>query len=306
MKRKIALLIMLCTACISIFSGCTTEKIEDKQNGIYYIKDKELNQVAFEDMSDKHSKIADESGDEQVDDLIELISSGDEIPSDGESILQDGITIESYQLDNNILYINLTGDYGSVSSTDKLFLVAGVVKTMCQTESVDFASFTIDNEPLYDLQGNEYGLLTEDNFVLHSKSDINNFINSEMILYYSDDTGNELKSETRTVYYNRNKQIELAVIEELIKGTQSTSLKSILPSNLKIASVTVKNDICYVNFTVDSIDTFTGANMKLGLYSIVDSLYSVCGAKKVQFQVNGDSDIKIGNMDLDTTYKPNI
>lgn len=268
---------------------------------IYYIDGDSLRSVPIAD----DSELTEAPLDVQISTLIDMISAGEGIPEGGGRLLQNDVYIESYFRDGNIVCINLNGDYGSIKSPQKLFLVGGIVKTLCQADGVDALLFTIQGEPLLDPAGAEYGLLSDEDFIIHNGQDINNYINTEMTLYFADMSGTKLKSVKRQVHYNRNKQPELAVIEELIKGPLTATEQSILPSTLKIAGVTVKDDTCYVNFDVDALRVLSGTNMKLATESIVQSLYSVCGTKKVQFQINGDSDITFEDgTDFDRIYTP--
>ncbi len=126
-----------------------------------------------------------------------------------------------------------------------------------------------------------------------------------MTLYFADRSGEKLTPVTRTVHYSRNKQTELAVLEELIKGPLTATEQTILPSNLKIAGVTVKDGTCYVNFDVDAASVLSGTNMDLATRSIVQSLYSVCGTEQIQFQINGNSDIEFDDgTSFDRLYEP--
>lgn len=290
MKRVIALF----SAAVLILSasGCASEQTEDTGINVYYINS------TGDGLIYENIDISSDYSDETVGTLIDKIQNPDiDEETGGESVLKNGITIASYDYDRAAEQINidLSGDYGSLANSDKLLLTAGLTLTFEQIENVSNVYITIQGETLLDSNGEEIGSLNDEDFVIHSGNEINIYTSATMTLYFLDASGEELVSESRTVYYNSNVQLEQVVLEELIKGPQELSDQAALASTLDFLSVTTQEDICYVNFDENAVQTMSGYDCELALESIVESLASVCGISKVQFSVNGDMTVEFSD-----------
>ena len=144
-------------------------------------------------------------------------------------------------------------------------------------------------------------------FIDNAGDEINSYDSIDLTLYYADSDGERLIKTVRNVEYNTNISVEKLVVEQLIAGTDIEGLRGTINPQTEIINVTVKDGICYVNLSADFIIPADGIRQELTLYSIVDSLAELSGVSKVQFSIDGNSDIVLGdNMSLAAQYERNL
>ncbi len=192
-------------------------------------------------------------------------------------------------ISQNTLTLELKGSYDDMSSNSKLLMAAALTKTMTQLSSVTYLLLKVNGEMAKDAGGDEYGILRSALFVDVAADDPNNFINSNMTLYYSNLAGDALVREDLSVIYRRGTSLERTVVEQLIRGPQigSSNVKRTLPSTESVLSIAVTDRICYVNLSQDLQYESLGVFNYIPIYSIVDSLASLQTVDKVQILING-------------------
>ena len=85
--------------------------------------------------------------------------------------------------------------------------------------------------------------MTQETFVENSGKQINDYKYISMDLYFSDETGEKLKSENRALYYSSNVPLERVVVEQLIKGPQESGLLYHTSGDEGAGSVGVGSDL---------------------------------------------------------------
>lgn len=85
---------------------------------------------------------------------------------------------------------------------------------------------------------------------------------------------------------NKEDLLGTLIMQELIKGPSDTGqYNSILPKNTELLSLTIKDDIAYVNLSNDVLQIEKGEKEKALMLAIVKSLIQIPDVKKVQIQV---------------------
>ncbi len=239
--------------------------------------------------------------------VAEKLNNGSDVPEKGQALLCDGVKIKDVALNSGVLLVNLNAAYDSLTTAKQLLIRAGLTRTYIQNNDVKAVALKVEGESAKDSHGNELGVMTANTFVDKSSDGINNYRSMRMTLYFTDENKTELFPETRMVYYSVNTPVELAVVNELISGPSQAGLFRTLSAEINVLSVTIQDDICYVNFD-DSFETaVTDVDPLVSIYSIVDSLASVCKVEQVVFSVNGSSKVVIKDtVDLDQVFAPNI
>ena len=284
MKRLLALF-AASALCLSA-AGCAAEQDQTTGINIYYIN------ATGDGLEYKGTDLSAEYSDELVADIISLLGDPQlEGENSGSSVLQNDISVSDYDYDSlsGLLDIDLAGDYGSLANTGKLLLTAGITLTFEQVDGVSDVYITIQGEPLLDSNGEDLGALSAEDFVIHTGNEINIYTNSIMELYFLNEDGDEIEPERRVVYYNSNVPLEQVVLEELIEGPHEEDHRAALANTLGFLSVTIQEDVCYVNFDENVVQTMAPFDCELALESIVQSISAVCNVDKVQFSVNGDT-----------------
>lgn len=219
-------------------------------------------------------------------------------------VLPEGVAIEDYSLDEETLTLNMSESYGQMDRSREILVRAALVQTFLQIEGISWLKLESGGEPLKDSAGEEVGRLNEDSFVVNSGKEINTYDNAQLTLYFADESGKHLLEEQRSIYYSTNLPLERVVVEQLVRGPSEESHYAVLPSELNILSVTTSEGICYVNFDEGFTASALPADPELRIYSIVESLSASCHVNRVQFSINGKSDVMLGDsMDLSQLYE---
>ena len=96
-------------------------------------------------------------------------------------------------------------------------------------------------------------------------------------------------------------------MEELIKGPNAEGAYPTINPATKVANVTVKDGVCYVNLDETFLTQVYSVNSEVTIYSIVNSLVELDNVNKVQILVNGESQISYReSMNLNTTFGRNL
>ena len=133
-------------------------------------------------------------------------------------------------------------------------------------------------------------------------------INEAVELYFVD---SELMMLIPSTFYLPDVSREKAakkVVSELINGRDSNDkIMRIMPKIKGGITVKVKNDTAYVDLSNEFVQAHTDNPHKeiLTVYSIVDSLTSIDGIKKVRFTIAGKEQAKFkGNIDMREVFFP--
>lgn len=279
-----------------VLAGCGQSETAENGISLYYI-DEDGDELVWEEYT-----IPDGTAQEEIQALTEDIQNKSLIPESCSTLFYNDLQIESWRLNGTTIRLDLSGDYGSLDSDQKLLVAAGLVKNYTQIEGIDHVALTIQGEPLMDSGGNEYGTLSAEDFVIHSGNEINTYSKTEMTLYFADVNG-EMAPEERTVYYSSNVPLEQVVVDELIKGPYETGNRAVLPAELTYINISTQENIGYVNFDENISTQMQFYNMETALNAIVQSLHSVCGIEKVQFSVNGKTAVEVGGVSFQQIFE---
>lgn len=241
-----------------------------------------------------------------IEELIGYCTDTEELEKGEHALLSDGLVLQSHALTDGVMTLDLSEDYAQLPKADELLVRAGLVKTFTQVEGISYVEFKIGGVPMKDSSGEPVGRLSQDNFVENSGRSIHSYQNVIMKLYYTDESGTVLMPEERSVYFNSNEPLEKAVLTELIRGTSKKGYFPTLLPETKVLSVAIQEGICYVNFDESFRNSILSVQEDVQIYSIVNSLVDTCNVSRVQFTVNGKSNMTFReSMELDRLYEKN-
>lgn len=305
MKRKLKkidryLISFLLSLCLFVLWGCSQE---DKGNSytIYYrdaVGSGIVPVVAY-------------TSSEENEGLINEIWSLFVTPPEKEKVMAanvDGLEIQQVFIEGDMLSVYFNEVYSTMAQADELLFRAAFVKTFTQIEGISAVSFYVDGNALTDYAGNTVGRMKSSDFVDVLGQDINEIENQIVTLYFTDEDGEMLIPCKMEVHYGTGYAIERYVLEALIDGPDSDSgLYPVLPSSLKILSISIKDKTCYVNFDGSFLSSELNVNDMAAVYAVVNSLSELSGITKVQIAINGKSDEKLnGSISLNQTFERNL
>ena len=228
----------------------------------------------------------------------------EEPPEDLQPLLPQGVEINESALADKVLNLDMNSAYLEMDSTREILTRAGLVRTFTQISDISAVTITVNGTALKNADGTAVGRMTQESFVENSGKQINDYKYISMNLYFADSTGEKLVGESRSLYYSSNVPLERVVVEQLIKGPKESGHLATLPAETKILGVSLADNICYVNLDSSFEGEVAGVQPETTIYSIVNTLVSVCGVEEVQISVNGDTKVNFRDeIELDQFFK---
>lgn len=206
--------------------------------------------------------------------------------------LSEKVTFQKYELKDHVLYLYFDNNYTNVQemkATREILCRAALTKTFTQIPGVEYININVGDQPLMDGTGAPVGMLASSDFV-DSVSDVNSYEKTEITLYFTDEAGEKLLPEHRSVVHNINTSLEKMIIEQLIKGPVTDGLNPTLPKDVKLLNVSVNKNVCYINFDSSFLNSTLEVKDYIPIYSVVNSLTELTTVNKVQISINGTQD----------------
>lgn len=280
--------ILVCMTLLLLSAGCQNRQERGTLEGgiyqIYYLNTGGTRLIPREYQP--------EAGEEDMGALIEeLMVQFGQVPADfdGQTALGDKVELQRYMLDGTVLYLYFNPNYMLMNPTREILCRAALTKVFTQIPGIDYININSGDQPIMDAKGNPVGMICGADFV-ESISDVNAFEESQLTLYFADESGERLKAEKRPVFHSINTSLERLVVEELIAGPLEDGLFSTLPPETRILNISVTDNICYVNFDDSFLKNTLSVKEYIPVYSIVNSLVENTGVNRVQISVNGSND----------------
>lgn len=297
---KKAAICLLSAIQIIISAGCGSEQDNNETTYRIYCLDKDENKLLSYEYDTLQTDIEDLAS--------EFVHAMSETPDDvkKKEVIKD-FSVTDINISDRQITLTVSETYRIMPPEKEVLVRAAIVKTLGQIEGIDYIAMKLPGEDLLDALGQPVGSMTVAQFVDNAEDEFNTYDNIDLVLYYADSDGEGLKKTIRKVEYNTNIAPEKLVVEQLIAGVTSDDLKATISPQTEIINVTVKDGICYVNLTGAFLILPEGIRPEVTIYSIVDSLVELSGIGKVQFSVDGNSDIMLGdNMSLAGQYERNL
>ena len=267
-------------------SGCNNqvkEQIVEDENyyKIYYVNNLE-DKLVSEDFFAKEDKT-----DKLVKELIGRLTS---IP-DGITLkkpIPDEVKIKDIKIKDDCVTINFSETYKQITGISEILRRACVVKTLCQIDGINKVEYTIEDQPLMYSELNPVGAMSADDFIDNTGGETTYYQNVQVSLYYTDLEGKKLFQTRHNVEFDGTISLEELVVRQLLAGPlEDDKLSPVLPAGTKINKVSLKDGICYVDFSKEFLEGRDGVSDDVIVYSVVNSLSDIGNVSKVQFWIDG-------------------
>ena len=146
-----------------------------------------------------------------------------------------------------------------------------------------------------DSKAQPIGAMTAETFIDNTGAEINTYERSDLRLYFADAEGTKLVSAVESVAYSSNISMEKLVTEHIISGPLTNGVYPTVSPDIKVISVTVKDGTCYVNLSQEFLTKTKKVSDEAVIYSFVNSLTELSNINKVQFMIDGESEITFGD-----------
>ena len=194
---------------------------------------------------------------------------------------------------------DFSADFYMDDSTKTIFSVYAVVKTLCSINGINSVKVTVDGQDFTSADGSIIDSLTSEDINLSIDTDTSE--THDVLLYFFDPASNKLAPETRTIRITDQQPPEQYIINELIKGPEDNAHDPVLSSSTTLISVTISENIGFVNFAHNFIDKNTGSPEaeERAIFAIVNSMTELEGISKVQFLIEGKKAEKFGTISIE-------
>lgn len=245
---------------------------------------------------------------EQLEEVLTLLAT---VPQklDYQVPLSQGIRVLTTNVTNGVLVLNLSEEYKLLDSVMEILTRASLVKSLTQIEGIDKVNIHINGEPLKDSHDKMVGNMTADTFIDNAGEEISTYEKVTVRLYFTNEAGDALIAVDRSKAYNTNISLDKFIVEELLKGPESTT-EGVYPTvnpGTKLISTYVKDNTCYVNFDSTFLTQVYDVDTEIVIYSIVNSLCSLSGIDRVQIIVDGSTNVLFhGVVPLTTVFSRDL
>lgn len=301
--RRIGRMLLLCMVMPLLLAGCSREETIEAppEEGLYMVY--YLN-AATTKLVPREYEVQTEINDQEA--LVaELMDQFLHVPKDLDCQpgITDKVAYQGSRQEDQVLYLYFDVNYTAMKPEREILCRAALTRMLTQIPGIDYINIYCGDQPLMDRQGNPVGMLAANDFIMNT-SNVNAYEKTELTLYFADETGNSLVEEKREVVHNINTSLEQLVVEQLIAGPGQEGHYATLPSDCKILSLSVTDNVCYINFDVSFLNTTLPVNEYVPIYSIVDSLSEMTTITKVQIMVNGSQNVMFRDVvSLGTTFE---
>ena len=119
--------------------------------------------------------------------------------------------------------------------------------------------------------------------------------------------GDADRADFESLIQGRFKEAFAERVQKIIDGPEEDNAFSVVGSTTRLLSLIEKDGICYVNFDSAFLNYESPVLPEITLYAIVNSLCDTGRVNKVQFMVEGNSDIVFRDkMSLNHLYERNL
>jgi len=276
MKRRIVILAVLIAFAVS-FAACSkdSKKTEGIPVNIYYIDTKSSGIV-----SEEYNMLSKDTMD-QISELMGMIKSE---PQNliYRSALPANVTY-NFTLDSDkSLTIDFNSAYSQQTGIEEVLCRAVIVKTLTQIKGVDYIQFTVNGNPLQDVNGTFIGVLTADDFI----DNLEESTTFKARLYFANRTGDKLIEYDTEIQYSGTASIEELVIKQLINGPTELGYYNTIPEGTVLLNISKSEGICTVDFNEVFLEKLPDITKEVAIYSVVNTLVELPDINKVQFTIN--------------------
>ena len=274
--------------------GCTDGKapieIPDGSTPVYYLTDWKINDQTDTVLSARYPIVGE---DDPVAFCLEQLFLQ---PPEEEGLLSafpPGAHVVSYEIDEGLLTLNLSDEFGKLSGTSKTLAAACLTMTLYALPEVGGVRLLVDASP-WPSEDNDR--LSSANFSLDEP--ILKKVDKKLTLFFVDPEKATLVPEYRQVILRETEPAERYVLEALLGGARESELKSALPADTQLLRILSESKTCYVDLSASFFETQPPFSHLLAIYAIVKSLTDLPDVSDVQFMCEGEIVSFYGDIDL--------
>ncbi len=217
-----------------------------------------------------------------------------------------GVDVRDFQLKERQLSIYFSTAYYNTKGIDEVLRRAAIVKTVCQVSGVEYVEFFVEEESLT-IDGEVVGVMSDLSFM--DSIGGNGYTQEKYVtLYLSDLSGEMIREVTSRLTYDMTVPLARLLVEQLLLGPEkleqinTTDVRNTVPQGTTLNSLTIRDNVCYVDFSKEFCNIQEGINSEVVIYSIVNTLCELSDVNMVQFTIDGEQRETYG--DVKAFYTP--
>lgn len=245
--------------------------------------------------------------------IVEVLTLLSAVPENKEleATLPGSINIVNYAYEGTQVTVALGEKYKELPKTTEVLTRAAIVRSLTAIPDVNYVMITVNGEPLLDTMGNAVGIMTADMFIDYAgQKSMDSYAQAKIRLYFANETGDGLIAINRSLAFNMdisNISMERLVVEQLLAGPASDESYPTINPSTKLLSITVKDGVCYLNFSKDILTPINNVTSDVTIYSIVNSLVELSNVNKVEISIEGNKELKFRDKyELTTLFERNL
>ena len=293
MVKRWMLLFVLFFVCLAA-GGCGKESYDHKKGEF------RLYRIADDGVGLKSTKYHVAA---QIDDTVAVVA---ELLSNYENV-----DVREFEIKERQLFIYFSSAYYSLEGIDEVLQRAAIVKTLCQVESIEYVEFFVEQNSL-EIDGEPVGVMSELSF-LDSIGGDGYTQDKYVTLFFADVSGSGMKEVTARLTYDMTVPLATLLIEQLlagpekIEGVNTSDVRETIPDGTVLNSLSIRDNICYVDFSKEFLNVQAQVKSEIVIYSIVNTLCELPDVNRVQFTIDGEQRQDYGNTKhFDVPFERNL
>ena len=298
---KCIVLILLLAFAGSVFAGCAkkTQEPEGPDQFMVYYTNQNANDIIYRIETVQGAENMEQV--ELIQTLLDLVFTQNEEDTTYYTVKPENVNLQGIIAKDGLVTLDFNAAYLRMTNVREIIFRASVVLTLLQVPGITGVSFTVDQSPIVNSNGDMIGTMTKDTFVnvlLNEEGMLKQ--ETDLTIYFANETGEKLVPVLyRFTIDNSNYSMEEYILSRLLEGPAEGEALRTISSQVSLNGVVTTDHICYVNFSKEFLEQEQKVSDEIMIYSIVDSLCQLTHVHSVKFMVDGETEIILhGSMDL--------
>lgn len=289
MKRLTAILLILCLAA-GLF-GCQPRELRSPVSFYYYRSDPEF---AGTDgvIAPEQRELAGMEGD--LDAILALYFDGPK--SHGlEDLIPGSCPVPQWSRNGDTLHLHFSGELADLTGVELTLAAACLTRTFLELTGCSTLILTAEGQRL---NGETSMRLTLDDLTL--RDDSMDRLRGEHTVYYTDADRRYLIGQSISTDLTNREELPGLLLEQMRTPPEGTELRSLIPANTLIRSVSLEDGLCTVDLSQEFVSSrfYSHSGQLLSLTGIVNTLCGISGIDRVEFYVEGDPLVRYGALSI--------
>lgn len=296
MRKRVCLAL---AAMLVLLSGCSRRPAEEPGLQLWFAGDAEH----WSSTTTAVATVTCTGEESTVDGLMAALLAGPPADSGLISPIPAGTRLLGWHLEDGLLQIDLSGEYGRLTGIDLTLADYCITLTLSQLPQVERVSITVNGRPL----SGRYRQELSGEQVIFSGAEEKPVEVTET-LYFPRAAGRGLGVESRTFQLTEGEVPAEIVTQALLAGPETEELSPVIPEGTRLNALRLEDGVCTVDFSEEFL---TGMPEEEELqiqviYSIVDTLGNLDSVRSVCIQVEGETLPAYGSVVLPGPLEPDF